>query len=54
MPGQGPVLYISFTYWRTGRAFPPLSERRDHPGPPIRKLTTGFEYGAGTDADMKR
>lgn len=35
------------TYWQIGPAFPPVSERRDHPGPPIRELTTDF--GPGTN-----
>lgn len=28
------------TYWRSGPAFPDLLDRRDHPGPPVRKLIT--------------
>lgn len=32
----------SQTYWQVGAAFLPESERRDHPGPPIRELTTHF------------
>lgn len=36
----GETSTTELTYWPTGLAFPPQSERRDHPGPPIRKLTT--------------
>lgn len=36
------------TYWQIGPAFPPVSKRRDHPGPPIRELTNDFGPGINT------
>lgn len=44
-------LHTLLTYWPTGLTLLPLTEGRNHPGPPIRKLIATEEQGQKNDRE---